>query len=76
MKPAQYLIYLATLMTCVANVSATTIHSMTKVQIKQTIINKTLVSIPTDNLNGRTINNTFSMYMDGKGHIYGSEYVA
>jgi hypothetical protein len=72
MKPTQYLIGLVALMSFVPNVLATTLQSMTKEQIKQTIINKTLVSIPTDNLNGKTINNTFSMYMDGKGHIYGS----
>jgi len=51
---------------------ASTLQSMTREEIKKTFINKTLVSIPTDNLNGKTINNTFSMYMDGKGHIFGS----
>lgn len=72
MKPTQYLLCLITLIAFVPNVSTTTLQSMTKEQIKQTIINKTLVSIPTDNLNGKTINNTFSMYMDDNGHIYGS----
>jgi len=72
MNPTQYLICLITLMVLVLNVSAATLQSMTKEQIKQTIINKTLISIPTDNLNGKTINNTFSMYMDDNGHIYGN----
>ncbi len=50
---------------------AATLHSMTKAQIQRVVINKTLVSIPTDNLNGKMINNTFSMYMDDRGNIYG-----
>lgn len=50
---------------------AATLHSMTKEQVQKTFINKTLVSISTDNLNGKTINNTFIMYMDDKGKIYG-----
>ena len=44
---------------------------MTKEQVTQAFVNKTLISIPTDNPNGKTINNTFSMYMDDKGNIYG-----
>lgn len=45
--------------------------SMNKVQFERVFINKTLTSIPTDNLNGRTINNTFSMYLDNQGNIWG-----
>jgi len=48
-----------------------TLNSMTKEQIKQSFINKTFVSIATDNLNGRTIENTFSMYLDDKGNMLG-----
>ncbi len=44
---------------------------MSKKQIEQEILNKTLISIPTDNLNGKTINNTFSMYMDNKKTVLG-----
>ena len=72
MKPTHHLLCLVTLMTIISNVTATTLQSMTKEQIQQAVINMTLVSIPTDNLNGKTINNTFSVYMDNKGHIYGS----
>ncbi len=48
-----------------------TLTSMTQLQIEQALVNKTLVSIPTDNLNGRDINNRFSMFMDGHGVIWG-----
>lgn len=54
-----------------SSISASTLQSMTKVQVKRAFINKTLVSIATDNLNGKTINNTFTVYMDDKGSIYG-----
>lgn len=50
---------------------AVNLSSMTAEEIKQTFINKTFVSIPTDNLNGKTINNTFSMYLDDKGNMWG-----
>lgn len=48
-----------------------TLQSMSKQQIKQSILNKTFTSIATDNLNGRTIDNTFSMYLDNHGNIWG-----
>src|SRR3990167_2057081 len=48
-----------------------TLHSMTKIQVDNAFLNKTLKSIPTDNLNGKTINNTFSIFMDEKGHVLG-----
>lgn len=48
-----------------------TLHSMGKTQVEKSFINNTLTSIPTDNLNGKTINNTFSMFMDDKGNIFG-----
>ncbi len=44
---------------------------MSKSQVQQAFVNKTFTSIATDNLNGRTINNTFSMYLDSKGNIWG-----
>lgn len=34
-------------------------------------VNKTSISIATDNLNGRTIENTFSMFLDNHGNILG-----
>ena len=52
-------------------VFGTALTSMSKEQIKQNIINKTFTSIPTDNLNGKTIDNTFSMFMDNDGKVYG-----
>jgi hypothetical protein len=63
--------YLVALMFLNSSVLATTLQSMTKEEIQNSLINKTLISIPTDNLNGKTINNTFTMYMDGQGNIYG-----
>jgi hypothetical protein len=48
-----------------------TLKSLNKDKMEQAIVNKTLVSIGTDNLNGKTIDNTFSMYVDDKGNIFG-----
>jgi len=53
------------------SVSAASLQSMSKKQVQQAFINKTLISIPTDNLNGKTIHNTFTMFLDDKGVIYG-----
>lgn len=50
---------------------AASLNSMDKNQVKQVFINKTFISIATDNLNGKTINNTFSMFLDDKGNIIG-----
>jgi len=62
--------YIGLLLFSVISVGAT-LHSMNKAQIEQAFINKTVVSIATDNLNGHTINNTFSMFLDGKGNVFG-----
>lgn len=59
------------IMTLYSSVFANTLHSMTRERVRSALINKTLISIPTDNLNGKTINNTFSLYFDGKGNAYG-----
>lgn len=45
--------------------------SMNQDQVKQAFVGKTSVSIPTDNLNGRDINNTFSVYLDNHGNLWG-----
>lgn len=45
-----------------------TLHSMSKNQIKQALVNKTC---GVDNLNGRTIANFFSIFMDDQGNILG-----
>jgi hypothetical protein len=47
------------------------LKSMNKVQVEQAFINKTFTSIATDNLNGRTINNTNSVFLDDHGNILG-----
>jgi len=44
---------------------------MNKTQFEQAFVNKTFTSIATDNLNGRTIDNTFSMFLDNQGNIWG-----
>ena len=48
-----------------------TLNSLNKDEFIHTFVNKTSVSIATDNLNGRTIENTFSMFLDDKGNIIG-----
>lgn len=48
-----------------------TLNALNKSQLEQTWLNKTWVSIATDNLNGKTIDNTFSLYADDKGNIWG-----
>jgi hypothetical protein len=48
-----------------------TLASMSKDQVQQALINKTTISIATDNLNGKTIYNTFSEFLDSKGNILG-----
>lgn len=52
-------------------INASTLNSMNKASVEKTFVNKTLISIGTDNLNGKTIINNFMMYMDSTGHIYG-----
>ena len=50
---------------------AQTLESMDAKQLQQLLINKTLTSIPVDNLNGKDIANTFSFVFDGHGHALG-----
>lgn len=45
--------------------------SLNKDQFVKAFVDKTSISIATDNLNGRTIENTFSMFLDNKGNITG-----
>ncbi len=45
--------------------------SLNKDQFVKAFVGKTSTSIATDNLNGRTIENTFSMFLDEKGNITG-----
>lgn len=48
-----------------------TLNSLNKEQFVKAFVNKTSISIATDNLNGRTIENTFSMFLDNQGNIIG-----
>jgi hypothetical protein len=48
-----------------------TLNSLSKEQLVSAFVNKTSVSIATDNLNGKTINNTFSMFLGDQGRIIG-----
>jgi hypothetical protein len=50
---------------------AATLQSLDKNQFIEAFVNKTSISIATDNLNGRTIDNTFSMFLDGRGNVIG-----
>ncbi len=45
-----------------------TLYSMSKNQIMQALVNKTCA---VDNLNGRTVDNAFSIFMDNQGNIFG-----
>ena len=65
-------IILFSILITTASVSfSVTLSSLSKMQIKQAFINKTLTSIPTDNLNGKTVNNTNLVFLDNQGHIFG-----
>lgn len=48
-----------------------TLTSLNKDEFKKAFVNNTSVSIATDNLNGHTIDNTFSMFLDDRGKIIG-----
>jgi hypothetical protein len=48
-----------------------TLPSLNKNQFIKAFVNKTSTSIATDNLNGRTIDNTFSMFFDAHGNVLG-----
>ncbi len=47
------------------------LNSLNKDQFIKAFVNKTSVSIATDNLNGNTIENTFSMFLDSEGNVIG-----
>ena len=48
------------------------LHSLNKEAVTHIFVGKTFVSVDTDNLNGKTINNTFSMYLAKNGTILGT----
>lgn len=47
------------------------LNSMTKDQVFKSIVNKSLVSIGVDNLNGKTVNNSNSVYLGKGGIVHG-----
>ncbi|MDF1796310.1 MAG: hypothetical protein P1U63_07230 [Coxiellaceae bacterium] len=47
------------------------LHAMSKAAIENAFFNKTYTSIPVDNLDGKTVNNSNTIYLDGKGHVVG-----
>lgn len=71
MKTARLIITTAILLNISSVSFSATLNSMNKNQVEKAFINKTFTSIATDNLNGRTINNTFSVFLDDRGNIYG-----
>lgn len=50
---------------------ADTLKPLTKTQVKNAFINKTITSVPIDILNGQAIANNFIAFLDDKGNIYG-----
>lgn len=69
-KPSPGIVFTVFLLIAPSAFSAT-LTSLNKTQLQKNFFHKTFISVSTDNLNGRTINNTFSMYLDGKGNIVG-----
>ncbi len=70
MRKSVVIIFVALLTTNSLSFSAT-LKSLNRDQFIKAFVNKTSISIATDNLNGHTIENTFSMYLDNKGNIIG-----
>ncbi|WED44608.1 hypothetical protein [Legionella cardiaca] len=64
-------IILTTMLVGEASCFAATLNALNKEQFINAFVNKTSISIATDNLNGRTIENTFSMFMDEQGTVIG-----
>jgi hypothetical protein len=49
-----------------------TLHSMTPAQMSKAFVNMTATSVPAVNLNDKSINDTVTVYLDDKGHVFGS----
>lgn len=69
-KTAAMIMFTALVATSSLSIGAT-LNSMNKSQIEQAFIHNTFTSIATDNLNGRTVDNSNSVYLDGHGNILG-----
>ncbi len=50
---------------------ASTLTSMSKVEVQQAFVGKTVTSIPTARLNGAPIDNTFTASLDAQGNVMG-----
>lgn len=50
---------------------AASLTSMSKEEVKQVLVDHTATSIPIDNLDGKDIVNTFSMYVAENGKVFG-----
>ena len=50
---------------------AMTMNSISQDQVKQAFVNKTFTSIATAQLNGQSVENSFTGYMDDKGNTWG-----
>ncbi len=48
-----------------------TLQSITKSQVEKVFVKKTLTSIGVDNLNGKTVDNSNTVYLNGKGGVIG-----
>lgn len=68
MKKSAILIVFTATLTVSSSCVGITLHSMRKNQIKQALVNKTCA---VNNLNGRVIDNAFSIFMDDQGNILG-----
>lgn len=68
-KPLKILLFLILFIN--TSIFSATLQPMSKNQLTRAVVDKTLVSIGTDNLNGKTISNTFSMYLSPNGTIFG-----
>ena len=68
----KYLLSTVLILLCTTTMCfAVTLHSMSKLQIEAAFFNKTYISIPVDNLDGKTVNDSNTIYLDGKGVVVG-----
>lgn len=64
-------VLLAALLTTSSVSFAMSLDSATQDQVKQMYVNKTFKSISTAQLNGKTVDNMFTGYLDDKGNMWG-----
>lgn len=72
MKKLKAILFIVSTLVTVVSISyGATLNSMNKAQIEKAFVGKTLISIGVDNLNGRTVNNSNSVFFDGYGNAFG-----